>query len=198
MSNFSDYNAGNLLSLTKDDNEWNEKIKNSEICISKTPVDILLPWCLTMHEAKLLCTKYRGQMTIIRSPELQAKLFLSLEGITETVNCLIEDQVWTGFFDEQEGHFIDANEEKPIRTMIDPVPFHPSQPNGERAENCVEAYKKYPHGESWFDTYCNRRSIPFFCRVDNNPRVQIRGERSLYVGIITILKINSNTIHFQA
>ena len=163
--------------MTKDKNVWNKVIKTSEICTSQGSVDVLLPWCLSMHGAKLLCNKYRGQMTIITSLELEGKLFSSIEGISDRIKCLREDTVWTGFSDEKvEGNFVDANEGIPLGNMTDYIPLHLSQPNGGREENCVQSYKNDQNETYWFDTNCQRKKIPFFCRVDNNPRIQIRGE----------------------
>ena len=110
-------------------------------------------------------------------------LFSLLEWIPNRVECLKDWIVWTGFSDEHdEGNFIDSNEGKQINTFVDPIPFQLSQPNGGRDENCVMAYKFYhsakaplPYQQSWFDTNCHRRDIPLFCRIENNPRFQIRG-----------------------
>ena len=185
--NFSGYNAGNLLSVITDENQWQKVIKNSEICTSKGYVDVLLPWCLGMHEAKLLCNKFKGQMTIITSSELQEKLFLSIQGIYKAVTCFEDGMVWTGFSDEQdEGHFVDSNEKTPWSTMMDFIPFDLSQPNGEKEENCLVAFNNTSYENSWYDSYCYSRNIPSFCRIDKNPRILIRGENS---------KNNPHTLH---
>ena len=131
-----------------------------------------------MNEAKLLCNKYGGDMTIITGRDLQEKLFLSMDGASASINCLREDLIWTGFSDEKvEGNFTDLNEGRSINDMINPVPFRLSQPNGDRAENCVAARSMYPYEISWFDTYCYRKNIPTFCSLHKNPRIQIRGNR---------------------
>ena len=166
--------------MLKNETEWN-KLLNSEICHGKGSVDVLLPWCLELHKAKLLCNKYRGKMTIITSSKLQEDLFSKLEEITDAVGCLSEHDIWTGFSDEQvEGHFVDLNEGIPMKDMMESVPFAMSQPNGEREENCVMAYDHYYSADQndtqWYDTYCHSTRISFFCRIDSSPRVQIRGK----------------------
>ena len=171
---FSGYNSGNLVSWMKQEPQWHNLIRNVNICTDDNPVDVLLPWCLGMVEAKQLCNKYRGELTIITSSKLQNKLF-SMQELSGTVDGCNRDWIWTGFSDEQlEGHFIDANNGIPSDSLIDTVPFHPSQPNGERAENCVAAGKLLQYDTSWYDTYCHG-TRPFSCRMEKNPRVQIRG-----------------------
>ena len=119
-------------------------------------------------------------MTIITNSALQNKLFLSMQELSGTVDCFNSSWIWTGFSDEQvEGHFIDANNGIPSDSLIDTVPFHPSQPNGERAENCVAAGKLLQYDTSWYDTYCHG-TRPFSCRMEKNPRVQIRGVEQGY------------------
>ena len=77
-------------------------------------------------------------MTIVTNLEMQKKMFLTLKGISDYGKCLSESTLWTGFSDEKlEGYFVDANEDRAIDTMIDPVPFTLSQPNGEREEELV-------------------------------------------------------------
>lgn len=188
--NYSDYNPGNLLSIIKDENQWSKEIKSSEICTSKDSVDVLLPWCLGMHEAKLLCNKFRGLMTIITSSELQSKLFASLKGISEAVNCFNSRAVWTGFTDERvEDHFVDANEGTEMTTlMVDTLPFDLTQPNGEREQNCVAAWKNDQDEVYWHDDYCHDRGIPSFCRLDTNPRVQIRGDGANVFDLSSVVK----------
>ena len=163
--------------MIKDKNEWQRYIRNSEICFEDF-VDVLLPWCLDMHESQLICNKYRGQMTTFTSSEQQEETFSFLQGISQTVKCFKTDrQVWTGFSDErEEGYFVDANDGSPMLEFMELNPFHISQPNGGREENCLNAWKNDDDEISWWDTYCNRKGIPFFCRIDSNPRVQIRGE----------------------
>ena len=157
-----------------------------------------MPWCLGMLEAKQLCNKYRGQMTVITNSVLQNKLSLSLQELTGTVDChnnnntrekLKYSWIWAGFSDEQmEGHFIDANNGIPLNSLMDHIPFHLSQPNGEKVENCVGAWTKYPYETSWFDTYCHSNH-PFSCRMEKNLRVQIRGdEKCIYLNMRQITK----------
>ena len=156
---------------------WNNVMNSSDICYSIGSVHVLLPWCLGMHEAKQLCNKYRGHMTLVTSKEMQIKLFSLMEGISETVECFEDVRLWTGFSDEEaEGHFVDAESGKAITDIISPVPFRLSQPNGERSENCVAIAKNRPEKFSWFDTDCYRKDIPLFCSIDNSPRIQIRGD----------------------
>ena len=180
----SEYIAGNMLPKMRDKSQWNKGIQNSEICTNKDPSDVLLPWCLNIHEGKQLCNKYKGHMTIITNSELQDKLLLLSKGISDAKGCLNEfhNLVWTGFTDEEvEGNFIDINEGLPMNAMMDLLPFNPSEPNGERAENCVIAWdmegaqSQYKYDISWYDTTCYRRDIPSFCKIDDNPRIQIRG-----------------------
>ena len=174
---FSDYNPGNLLTMMKAKDQWYTQIKETEVCTSKEFTDILLPWCFGMHEALQLCRKYRGKMTITTSLELQKKLFSSLEGISDHVNCLKEDSFWTGFTDEQnEGYYVDVNEGYLMDTLMKYKPFALSQPNGEREENCADSTKNEQNEIIWYDTLCHRKDIPSFCRIYDNSRIQIRGE----------------------
>ena len=156
-------------------------IQRTEICNSADPVDIRLPWCLGMMEAKQLCEKFRGEMTIITSSKLQTELFIQLEETTDDRDCVRDKRalkkIWTGFTDEKrEGHFVDINNGAPLISMLDPLPFFHSAPDGGVGENCVTASIKsnQPFKSSWYDTDCTR-PLASFCRFDRIPRLQIRG-----------------------
>ena len=172
---FSEYKEANLVSWINSEKEWNKLVKNTEICSGGNPMNVLLPWCLGMKEAKYLCDKYRGKMTMIRSSELQKELFSRLDGITN-IECLSKERVyiWTGFSDEaSEGKFISIIDGRPLNGIN---PFSPSQPNGDSEENCARAEKDYPFEVSWSDSFCDRPLVSF-CGLKKNPMLQIRGIR---------------------
>ena len=178
-----------MLSAINDKMLWNKVLNSSEICNSIGSVYVPLPWCLGMHEAKQLCNKYRGHMTIVTSTEMQTRLFAMMEGISETVDCIVDWGLWTGFSDEQaEGHFVDAESGKAVTDIISPVPYRLSQPNGERSENCLGTSKSQPEKLSWFDTDCHRKDFPTICSIDNSPRIQIRGDLNKIVTFMTCYK----------
>ena len=162
--------------------EWQESIQGTDICNGAKPVDVRLPWCLGMMEAKHLCGKYRGKMTIITNSKMQEELFHKLEETTDVHDCVKHKtalkKIWTGFTDEEvEGQFVDVNDGTPFKNILDPMPFFPAQPDGEGGENCVSASIKsnQPYEASWYDTYCDR-PLASFCRINRIPRLQIRGK----------------------
>ena len=167
------------------ENRWHEVIQGAEICNRANTIDIRLPWCLGMMEAKQLCEKYRGEMTIITSSKMQKELFIQLEETTDERDCVRDktslDKIWTGFTGEKrEGHFVDINHGAPLINKLDPLPFFHSNPDGGIAENCVTASIKsnQPFKSSWYDTDCTR-PLASFCRFDHIPRLQIRGEMNI-------------------
>ena len=173
---FRSFKTGNIQSWLKGASRWQKLIQHSEVCTGEGPKDVLLPWCLKFAEAKLLCEKYKGQMTIITSSELQRTLFLQLEHISEGLECTWHNEVWTGFSDgEVEGHFVDVNEGRALDAMYDLNPFVLGQPNGGITENCAAAIAEMPNENSWFDGRCDD-SILSFCKFDKNSHLQIRGE----------------------
>ena len=182
IHHFSEYYAGNLLAWIRTNDEWQESIQGAEICKGTMSVDVRLPWCLGMKEAKQLCNKYRGEMTIITSSKVQHELFIKLEETTDANDCVKNKtsikKIWTGFTDEEvEGLFVNINDETPLIDMLNPVPFSHSDPNGENAENCITASIKsnQSYEASWYDTWCGR-PLASFCRIDQVPRLKIRGK----------------------
>ena len=164
------------MSWLESKEQWHDLVKRANICIGANPIDVLLPWCLGMHEAKLICDKYRGNITIITSIELQRQLYSQLKGKVYEENCDVPDGpvIWTGFSDEAfEGNFVDVLDDKPLKSFFQTTPFAPSQPNGKSNENCAMA-ANHMHGWDWFDTNC-ARSLPSFCKLNENPQMKIRG-----------------------
>ena len=61
--------------------EWEAKVRDTDVCMGQNPVEVSLPFRLSMPQAKLLCEKYRGKMITVESAEMQKRLFLHLAGI---------------------------------------------------------------------------------------------------------------------
>ena len=166
-----------MVAWIKSEHEWKERVLRSEACTKTNTKDILLPWCLGMMETKMMCEKYKGQITVITNAELQSELFSALEEYNDTEACFSRNRVWTGFSDAiREGSFIDVNEGAYTEDNFDPFPMPHSRRNGGRAQNCAGASREYPFESSWYDTLCTRKDIASFCRIDKNQRLQIRGE----------------------
>ena len=139
-----------------------------------------------------MCEKYRGQMTVITSSELQKTLFDKLKDIANSFGCDY-GAVWTGFSDTAvEGHFIDVNDGRRLDSLGDFHPFVIGQPNGDNKQNCAGANLEMPYEKStfdatsWFDDACENE-VHSFCRIDENPQAQIRGElkiiRKIYLKV---------------
>ena len=127
-----------------------------------------------MVEAKQLCDKYTGEMTIVKTTKLQEEFFSQMKMAKVIDDC--ERVLWTGFSDEaMEDNFVDVNQGRPIKELLDPIPFATSQPNGGNAENCVVAWTG---NALWYDTRCHRTAVSF-CKIDANPRLQMRGDKYL-------------------
>ena len=174
--NFRDFKNNAMKSWFKQEANWEKLIQNSEVCSGVGPKSILLPWCMKLEEAKLLCEKYRGRMTIITSSKQQRELFLQLRQISQSTDCTWHNEVWTGFSDEEEeGHFVDVIEGRDLDATVDNQPFFLGQPNGGSLENCASADAKVVSEQSWYDARCDD-SILSFCTIDKNPLLQIRGE----------------------
>ena len=153
----------------KDENEWENEIKNTEICLGSDPVDILLPWFLTMTEAKHLCEKYKGKSSVITSAEMRDTLFSQMDNIPELEGCAWPKCVaWTGFSDEEdEGLFVDINEGK----FLNFSPWAQGEPNGKQNENCGISNKLSPN---WYDAPCENSYLSF-CRMEGVSRFHLRG-----------------------
>ena len=157
------------MSWMKDKIEWENKIKSTEICSGSDPVDILLPWFLTMTEAKQLCEKYKGNPSVITSAEMRETLFSQMENIPELEGCAWPKCVaWTGFTDEEdEGAFVDINEGKALNFS----PWSQGEPNGKQNENCGISNKLSPN---WYDAPCENSYLSF-CRMEGVSRFHLRG-----------------------
>ena len=191
--NFRKFDNNTVQSWIKEEDEWQNLIKYSEVCSGNAPKDIHMPWCLSFAEAKLMCEKYQGQMTIITSSEVQKNLFDPLREIANSFGCH-DREVWTGFSDTAvEGHFIDVNDGRWLNSLGDFDPFVIGQPNGDTKQNCADADLDIPYEKSWYDVPCEEYAIHSFCRSDENPQAQIRGElkfimKNLSLGRIIELK----------
>ena len=187
---FSYYHPGNVVTWIKSENEWIERVQRSDICGKTRAKDILMPWCMGMIEAKRMCNKFKGQITIITNSQQQGELFSTLKGIKSTEACLSGERVWTGFSDERvEGHFIDVKEGAYTAENFDPFPMPYSSQNGGRQQNCAAAWRSNPYESSWYDLSCKRKNVASFCRIDTNPRLQIRGKVKIYHKVNQIIKI---------
>ena len=163
--------------------KWEEIIKGTEVCRPANPMPIRFPWCLGMFEAKQLCEKYRGKMSIITSSEIQRELFSLMEESKYDSYCGT-NQIWTGFSDESsEGHYTDINEMRPLEPTVGLIPFASSQPNGKTKENCAVA--KIIHQSqntqfhmSWWDYACKDPYVSSFCEIDDTAFIKMRGERT--------------------
>ena len=153
----------------KNQNEWGKKIKSTEICKGSKPVDVILPWFLTMPKAKQLCEKYGGKTSVITSVKMRETLFSQMDTIPELAGCAWPKCVaWTGFTDEEdEGNFIDINEGKPLNFK----PWAQGEPNGKENENCGISYKLSP---DWYDAPCDNAYFSF-CRMEGISRFHLRG-----------------------
>ena len=131
-----------------------------------------------LMEAKTMCEKYKGKMSIITSSEMQESLFSQLQPISDFSECYWSGVgVWTGFTDrDDEGNFVDINEGRDLSNMLHFQPFFLGQPNGHTSENCASADSTLPYTKSWYDTRCDR-SLLSFCKISQNIQVQIRGKR---------------------
>ena len=164
--------------------DWLTNVKNSEVCTGDNPTDIKLPVCLNLEQSKLMCEKLGGQMTIIKSFDIQKSLFSQLQTVTN--DCLCADAipgcdwpgVWTGYSDNVvEGRFVDVNDGQELDASLGKFSFVTGQPNGDTLENCAGAaiamFSK--QNKSWFDIKCEQRLLSF-CRVNENPVMNLRGE----------------------
>ena len=151
-------------------------IKHTEVCRPVNHVPIHIPWCIGMVEAKQLCEKYRGKLSVITSSEHQRELFSLVEELKYDSNCGV--RIWTGFTDESsEGHYTDIYELRPLEPTLGLFPFAPSQPNGRTKENCAIAYKDAQKFDvSWYDYDCEDPNGSSFCEIDSAAFVKIRGE----------------------
>ena len=163
------YKSSSSLSWMKNRNEWKIKIKSSEICLGSDPVDVLMPWHLTMKEAKHWCEKYKGKLSIITSAEMRETLFSQMDNLTVLEGCAWPKCVaWTGFTDEDdEGIFVDLNEGKTLNFN----PWMEGEPNGKENENCAISNKLSP---KWFDAPCDN-SYQSFCKMEGISRFHLRG-----------------------
>ena len=152
-------------------------IKESDVCSGDALKDVHLPWCLGFTDAKLMCEKFRGQLSTITSSKIQKGLFETLREIANySVGCDYRS-VWTGFSDSiVEGDFIDVNHGTMLKSLTDFDPFVIGQPNGHTEQNCVWAYFDMPHEKPcWFDDPCDVK-VHSFCKIRMNPMFQIRGK----------------------
>ena len=160
----------------KSEDEWKNLIKNTEVCQGAKSVDIPMPWCLGMNEAKSLCNKLGGRITVISDLGMQQGMFSKHEQFLDSVGCkFLEDSVclWTGFTDEKvEGQYIDVNKEENLETLFDTSPMAPGEPNGDSEENCLFVCENRPF---WYDVRCSS-PLTSFCSIDKNPLIQIRGD----------------------
>ena len=132
-----------------------------------------------------MCEKYKGQMTIITSSGVQKHIFAQLREIANSFGCDYR-ALWTGFSDlAVDGRFIDVNNGRRLNSFGDFEPFVLGQPNGDTKENCANANLDMPYenqswfdATSWFDANC-QDEIHSFCKCDENPQVQIRGEQKI-------------------
>ena len=149
--------------------EWKRQIKSTEICTGSDPVDVILPWFLTMTEAKHLCEKYRGKTTIITSAKMKEEIFSQMDTIQDLSGCSWPKCVaWTGYSDEdEEGKYVDVNEGKALHFE----PWAPGEPNGKQNENCGIANKPSPF---WYDAPCENSYLSF-CRIEETSRLHLRG-----------------------
>ena len=136
-------------------------------------------------------------MTVITSSELQKTLFDQLKDIANSFGCDYR-AVWTGFADiAAEGSFIDVNNGRRLDSLGDFDQFVIGQPNGDTKENCANANLDIPYekprfdAKSWYDGPCED-TIHSFCRSDENPQVQIRGELTIIMEIYLRGKILIN------
>ena len=174
---FRQFETDMVQSWVKTEHEWQNVIRKTEVCSGTVPKDVHLPWCMGFKESKLMCEKYRGQITTITSSEVQKHIF---DQLRETANSSVAcdwQGVWTGFSDlEVEGHFIDANDGRTLDSLGDFDPFVIGQPNGDTKQNCAFADLELPYDtKAWGDGPC-ADAIHSFCRMDYNPTLQIRGE----------------------
>ena len=167
---FREFQAASVMSWIKRQTDWEKQIKFTEICTGSDPVDVLLPWFLTMGEAKHLCEKYKGKTSVITSAEMRETLFSQMDTIPELAGCAWPKCVaWTGFSDEDdEGNYVDANEGKALNFE----PWAPGEPNGKTNENCGISYKLSPF---WYDAPCEN-SYFSFCRIEETSRLHLRGD----------------------
>ena len=178
-------------------------IKNTEICRPANHVHIHVPWCLGMIEAKQLCEKYRGKLSVITSSEQQRELFSLMEELKNDTNCGVH--IWTGFTDESsEGHYADIYEMRPLEPTVGLSPFAPSQPNGRTKENCAVAYKSRVSGGeetaqkfdiSWYDYNCKDPHVLSFCEIERAAFIKMRGDLTnlLHNGLFELGHNNLNT-----
>ena len=163
------FGAANILSWINSESEWLAEIKGRDICLGAKPIIFALPFKLNMKQAKLLCEKYRGQMFVIESSEMQEELFSLLAKILGHSDCKEHNHAWTGISDEAvEGNFVNVNNGQTVEYM----PFSPGEPNGERKENCAFGFNCK---SVWYDTSCGAKYYSF-CEIKQNPLLQIRGK----------------------
>ena len=159
----------------KSEDKWKSLIKDTEVCQGTKSVDIPMPWCLGMNEAKSLCEKLGGRITVISDLEMQLGMLSKNEQTLDIVGCrFLEGSVcfWTGFTDERvEGQYIDVNEGRRLETMFHPSPMAPGEPNGDREENCLFSCVKRSF---WYDVRCSS-PLTSFCSIHKNSWIQIRG-----------------------
>ena len=178
--NFRQFEIDTVQSEIKTEHEWQKLIKKSDVCSGIAYKDVHLPWCMGFSEAKLMCEKYRGQMTTIRSSKQQKQIFDQLREIPNSVVGCAWPGIWTGFTDMAvEGQFIDVNDGILLNSLGNFSPFIIGQPNGDTKQNCAQACiacdKPLLDAKSWGDGPCDD-AIHSFCQINRNPQFQLRGK----------------------
>ena len=162
---FRVYPAGNIISSTN--GTWDEMIGMTEICsIEEQTLDVLMPWNMDMRDGQQLCEKYWGNMTVINGLKIWDTLLA--KNISSTFNKYI--RTWTGFSDEDsEGYFVDIVAGSKLK---DDSMFAKGQPTGDG--NCL-----FILNGRYYDGDCQWH-FPFFCRLRQKPRFQLRGEKAAH------------------
>ena len=144
-------------------------IGKTEICSNEEQIlDVLMPWNMGMREGQQLCEKYRGNMTVIKGLKMWETLMAKNDSWFFNLYDIANVGLWTGLSDEDfEGHFVDIVTGSRLN---DDSMFAKGQPKGDG--NCLLIIDgKYYDGDCQWQ-------FPFFCRLRQKPRFQLRGEKA--------------------